>query len=96
MSSPQQYPPREATVQEALQWISEGRCSSHDLVSRYLDFLKTEGKELGAIVETFETEALAAAKLSDKRREQGELLGPLDGTLRDHFPDQVSSYQPQA
>ncbi len=79
MSSPQQFPPREATVQEALQWISEGRCSSHDLVSRYLDFLETEGKELGAIVETFEAEALAAAKLSDKRREQGELLGPLDG-----------------
>ena len=79
MSPSANLPQRQATVQETLQWISEGRCTSHDLVSSYLEFLETEGRELGAVVETFPEQALAAATLSDKRRQQDQLLGPLDG-----------------
>jgi len=79
MSPSANLPQRQATVQETLQWISEGRCTSHDLVSGYLEFLETEGRELGAVVETFSEQALAAATLSDKRRQQDQLFGPLDG-----------------
>lgn len=79
MSPSANLPQRQATVQETLQWISEGRCTSHDLVSGYLEFLETEGRGLGAVVETFSEQALAAATLSDKRRQQDQLFGPLDG-----------------
>lgn len=59
--------------------MSQGHCSSEQLVSEYLRFLEKDGKELGAVVETFPQEALAAAIASDERRKGGTLLGPLDG-----------------
>ena len=74
-----QFPPREATVQETQQWISDGHCSSQQLVSGYLQFLEGKGRELGAVVETFSAEALEAASASDERRKIDALLGPLDG-----------------
>ncbi|MGE4619380.1 MAG: amidase family protein [Planctomycetota bacterium] len=72
-------PPNHATVHEVSQWLAQGRCRSRSLVEGYLEFLDGHGRDIGAVVEIFGEEARIAADQSDQRREQGELLGPLDG-----------------
>ncbi|MAJ28338.1 glutaminyl-tRNA synthase (glutamine-hydrolyzing) subunit A [bacterium TMED181] len=72
-------PAPEATCLEVLEHLESGKCSTEDLIGRYLQFLETTGRDLGAAVEVFHESALEAARKSDARREAGSSLGLLEG-----------------
>lgn len=72
-------PPPEATCHEVLDHLHAGKCTTVDLVSRYLGYLDTTGRELGAAIEIHSESALAAARESDARRDAGKAIGRLEG-----------------
>lgn len=57
----------------------QGGESAEEITKYYLDRIKTEDVTVGAFLETFDDEALAAAKQIDEARENGEELPRLAG-----------------
>ncbi|WP_448070488.1 amidase [Georgenia yuyongxinii] len=80
----------EAGIAELRAALEEGRVTSEELVTLYLERLAAYdhgGIRLGAVV-VMNPGALAEARASDTRRARGETLGPLDGipyTAKDSF-----------
>ncbi|OUU22745.1 MAG: glutaminyl-tRNA synthase (glutamine-hydrolyzing) subunit A [Planctomycetia bacterium TMED53] len=74
-----QLPPQSATCLEVLDHLAAGKCSAEQLLTSYLDYLETTGRELGAAVEVFRESALDAARESDARRKNGDRVGLLEG-----------------
>lgn len=59
--------------------LQQGAFSSVDIVTAYLDRIRTADAWLHCFVEVYESEALEAAKASDQMRKAGYYLGPLHG-----------------
>ncbi|MDN5925477.1 MAG: hypothetical protein L0I29_00175 [Hyphomicrobiales bacterium] len=59
--------------------VRNGEVRAVDVLSEHLDVVKTRNTDLNALAEVFDTDAMAAAEQIDKRRNAGEMLGPLAG-----------------
>ncbi|MFA4955053.1 MAG: Asp-tRNA(Asn)/Glu-tRNA(Gln) amidotransferase subunit GatA [Patescibacteria group bacterium] len=81
----------ELTIAEARKKLDAGEISAKDLTQACLDQIRSLNGALNAFLEVYTDEALAAAKKSDARRADGNILGPLDGiplALKDNLMDQ--------
>ena len=80
----------EATIAELRAALQDGRTTSEQLVTAYLERIEAydrSGTRLNALV-VMDPDALAEAHASDERRATGQLRGPLDGipyTAKDSF-----------
>jgi aspartyl-tRNA(Asn)/glutamyl-tRNA(Gln) amidotransferase subunit A len=81
----------ELTIAEARKKLDAGEISALDLTRACLDQIRSLNGALNAFLEVYTDEASAAAKKSDARRADGNILGPLDGiplALKDNLMDQ--------
>ena len=67
-----------STAAEAAELLASGSVSSAELTEGYLARIERLNPILHAVIATA-PDALAAARASDQRRRNGDLLGPLDG-----------------
>lgn len=67
------------TVLEIKEAIASGKISAVEVTKHYLDKIKKEDKKIGAFLETYDKEALDAAKKIDKMVKDGESLPRLAG-----------------
>lgn len=72
--------PKYSTYQEVKTQLTEGTCTTVDVVQYYLDQIEAS-KGLNIYVEVWSEEALSIAKTQDERRKQGEKLGQLAGMV---------------
>jgi len=85
------------TIPEISEALSSGDLTSQNLTQAYLDRIEkidNAGPKLQAIL-TLNPNAMAQAKASDTRREQGKALGPLDG-VPILFKDNIETLDPVA
>ncbi len=72
-------PPNELTITEAGKMLDNGELTSRALTEACLTQIQSLDGALHAFLEVYADEALAQADRSDARREEGNVLGPLDG-----------------
>ncbi len=76
------------TIVEALKQLEQGEVTAVELVQRVLSRIDEVDERITAVLTRLDDRALAAAKKSDIRRENGEKLGRLEGipfTAKDMF-----------
>lgn len=69
----------ELTIAEAREALDAGKTTSVELTKACLAQMNGLNGALNAVLESYEAEALEQANLADARREQGAILGTLDG-----------------
>lgn len=67
------------TVREIRDAIRDGKVTSEEMVARSLDRIKDGDAHINAFLETYDEEALAAARAIDEKRKNGEELPRLAG-----------------
>ena len=67
------------TLEEGSRLLAEGLVSSEELTKKYIARIKEHDAVLNCFITLDQVGALAAAKESDKRRQQHKTKGPLDG-----------------
>jgi aspartyl-tRNA(Asn)/glutamyl-tRNA(Gln) amidotransferase subunit A len=68
-----------SSIEDSLKALETGAFTSVELTQRVLSHVKSIDKELGSFVRLDEEGALEAARASDARRAQNEVIGALDG-----------------
>ena len=71
--------PNELTITQAIKELESGSLTSRQLTEACLTQIQGMDDMLHAFLDVFKEEALEQADRSDMRREQGNVLGPLDG-----------------
>ncbi|MFZ6015998.1 MAG: Asp-tRNA(Asn)/Glu-tRNA(Gln) amidotransferase subunit GatA [Patescibacteria group bacterium] len=71
--------PNELTITKAIELLDKGELTSRQITEACLVQIRSMDDMLHAFLEVYEKDALLAADKSDARREQGNVLGPLDG-----------------
>ena len=71
--------PNELTITQANKALDEGSLTSRQLIEACLLQIQGMDGALHAFLDVYKDEALEQADRSDVRREQGNVLGPLDG-----------------
>ena len=73
-----QYPVAEKSMTDLSAEFAAGKVTSEQLTNAYLARIKTEDKQVNAVL-ALNPKAIDAAKAADERRKAGKSLGPLDG-----------------
>jgi len=76
------------TISKVREGLDKGKFSSLELTKYYLDRIEKVDKSLNSYITITKKKALGSAKVSDQRREKGEVLSVLDGIpygLKDVF-----------
>ncbi len=68
-----------ATATELLGWLASGECTSVDITQAYLDRIAGHDELIGSFLRVRNDAAIEQAAEIDKRRKNGERLGPLAG-----------------
>lgn len=71
--------PNELTITQAIKELESGGLTSRRITEACLKQIQSLDGALHAFLDVYEKEALESAERSDMRREQGNVLGPLDG-----------------
>ncbi len=72
-------PPNELTITKAREMLDNGELTSRQLTEACLTQIQSMDGALHAFLDVYKDDALAEADRSDTRREEGNVLSPLDG-----------------